>query len=102
MTLEANEVSARTNMLATLYSWLTLAGFVVFPGTFSSLTSSTRLGNNKSGKLDQDAVKKSATPTASLHVLLHRNSWIVLSMVEAAEELCLVNHTYILVSDCHY
>ena len=57
MVLEANEVPARINLLASLYLWLTLAGFVVFPGTFSSLQNSSKLVNSEGGKFVQHTVE---------------------------------------------
>jgi hypothetical protein len=56
MSLQANEAPRLDNLLAAVYSWITLAGFIVLPGTFTSLGNSESLGDIKGGKLVQDAV----------------------------------------------
>jgi hypothetical protein len=55
--IQANEAPVWDNFRAAIFSWLTLAGYVVFPGTFTSLRNSQSLANNNSGKIIQDAVK---------------------------------------------
>ena len=47
MCTQANKVPIVDNILATLFSWLTLAGFVVLPSTFTSLKHSTTLSSSK-------------------------------------------------------
>jgi hypothetical protein len=55
--IQANEAPTWDNYRAALFSWLTLAGYVVFPGTFTSLKTSQTLASNNSRKVIQDAVK---------------------------------------------
>lgn len=57
MAVEANEVSTKDNMLVAFWSWLTLAGFVLFPGTFTSLEQSGSFENNKAGKVVLHTIK---------------------------------------------
>jgi hypothetical protein len=57
MLVEANEASTWDNVRAAFWPWLTLAGFVVFPGTFTSLQNSKSLKDSQSGKLVQYTVK---------------------------------------------
>jgi hypothetical protein len=54
---QANKVPSIYNILAALFSWLTLAGFVVLPGTFTSLKYSTMLSNNKGREIVQKTVQ---------------------------------------------
>jgi len=56
--LEADSVKLRYNVLASLYSWLLLAGFIVFPGTFTSLNKATAFRETEPGILIQKAVHK--------------------------------------------
>ena len=57
MSLQANEAPTRHNVLAALYSWLIPAGYVIFPGTFTSLKNSRTLDNSTGGKIVQDTVQ---------------------------------------------
>ena len=57
MSVQAIEAPRLDNLLAAVFSWITLAGFIVLPGTFTSLETSDRLGNSISGKLVQEAAK---------------------------------------------
>jgi hypothetical protein len=57
MSVQANEASKLHNFLAAMYSWITLAGYIVLPGTFTSLTKSDSLHNSNSGKVVQKAVQ---------------------------------------------
>jgi len=54
---QATQAPTWDNIRAALFSWLTLAGYVVFPGTFTSLKNSETLASNSSGKVIQDAVR---------------------------------------------
>jgi hypothetical protein len=67
MSLQANEIPTRCNILAALFSWLILTGYVVFPGTFTSLKNSHTLGNSKGGKIVQDTIQN--VPLLPLAVL---------------------------------
>lgn len=57
MCTQANKVPSIYNILAALFSWLTLAGFVVLPGTFTSLKHSTTLNSSKGGEIVQKTVQ---------------------------------------------
>jgi hypothetical protein len=57
MCTQANKVPSIYNILAALFSWLTLAGFVVLPGTFTSLKHSTTLSSSKGGEIVQKTVQ---------------------------------------------
>jgi hypothetical protein len=57
MSVQANEASTWHNALAAIFSWLILAGYVVFPGTFTSLQNSDSLNNSGRGKFVQYTVK---------------------------------------------
>jgi hypothetical protein len=71
MTLQANEAPARDNILAGLFAWLTLAGYVVFPGSFTSIKKSNSLDDSKSGRIVKDVVRyASLLPLAGLCCLV--------------------------------
>lgn len=71
MTLQANEAPRRDNLLAALFSWLVLAGYVVFPATFTSAERSGSLSNSRGGKVVQDAIQNvPLLPFASLCYLV--------------------------------
>jgi hypothetical protein len=57
MFFQANAIPTRYNIFAALSSWLTLAGFIVVPGTFTSLRDSETLANNRGGKVLQNTVQ---------------------------------------------
>ena len=57
MSVEANEIRTRYTVLAGFFSWITLAGFITLPSTFTSLQASSSLGENRGGKLVQDTVR---------------------------------------------
>ena len=57
MSVQAIEAPMLHNLLAAVFSWITLAGFIVLPGTFTSLETPGRLGNSTGGKLVQNTVK---------------------------------------------
>jgi len=57
MCTQANKVPSIYNILAALFSWLTLAGFVVLLGTFTSLKHSTTLSSSKGGEIIQKTVQ---------------------------------------------
>ncbi|KAH8653974.1 hypothetical protein BGZ60DRAFT_460367 [Tricladium varicosporioides] len=65
-TIQANDAPIWDNLLAAFFSWLTLAGYVVFPGTFTSLEHSQTLTSSNSGKFIQQTVKKALLATAGL------------------------------------
>lgn len=67
MSVQANESPTRHNILAALSSWLILAGYVVFPGTFTSLKNSHTLGDSEGGKIVQNAIQN--VPLLPLAVL---------------------------------
>lgn len=47
----------RDKVLAAGFSWMILAGFIFFPGTFTSLENSESLRESKNGKAVQHAVQ---------------------------------------------
>jgi hypothetical protein len=57
MALQANEAPPRDNIRAALSSWLILAGYVVFPGTFTSVKNSGSLEKSKDGKVVKEAIQ---------------------------------------------
>jgi hypothetical protein len=67
MSVQAVEAPKIDNLLAALCSWTTLAGFIILPGTFTSLETSEKLGNSTSGKLIQHAVKN--TPLLAVGII---------------------------------
>jgi len=54
MSLLANELSAKYNILAVLCSWLILAGYVVVSRAFTLIKDSETLSNSKAGKVVQN------------------------------------------------
>ena len=71
MTLQANEAPAQDNILAGLFSWLTLAGYVVFPGSFTSLKTSNSLDDSKGGRIVKKVAQYvSLLPIAGLCCLI--------------------------------
>jgi NADH:ubiquinone oxidoreductase subunit 2 (subunit N) len=57
MSLQANEGCRRDKILAAIFSYITLNGFIVLPGTFTSLENLSSLSENKKGKVIQAAVQ---------------------------------------------
>jgi hypothetical protein len=57
MYTQANKVPIADNILAALFSWLILAGFVILPGTFTSLKHSTILSSSKGREIIQKTVQ---------------------------------------------
>lgn len=57
MVVESHEVPLRWNFLASISNWLLLAGFIVFPGTFTSISRSRLLDHNQAGRVIQRAVR---------------------------------------------
>ena len=57
MSLQVNEVPTQHNILAALYSWLILAGYVIFPSTFTFLKNFHTLDSSTGGKIVQDMVQ---------------------------------------------
>jgi hypothetical protein len=56
MSVQANQVHIIFDICASFSSWLTLAGFIVLPATFTSLKNSDDLRSVTGGKVIQDAV----------------------------------------------
>ena len=46
-----------SNVVATACGWLTLAGFMSFPNTFTSFTDSQKLSESKGGRMVQETVR---------------------------------------------
>jgi hypothetical protein len=57
MSVDANKIPAINNVLAGLSSWITCAGFVTLPNTFTSLRNSSSLEENVGGRIVQDAIR---------------------------------------------
>ncbi|KAF3037145.1 hypothetical protein E8E11_003442 [Didymella keratinophila] len=57
MSIQANQVPVIFDICASFSSWLTLAGFIVLPATFTSLRNSNNLGSVAGGREVQDAVR---------------------------------------------
>lgn len=57
MSLQANEIPTLDNIWAAFFSWVTLAGYIVLPGTFTSVSRSESLQNIATGRLVQSAVQ---------------------------------------------
>ena len=79
MSLQANEAPRRDNIRAAVFSWITLAGFIVLPGTFTSLKNSESLEESESGKAVQVAVQNiPLLPVAAIWCLVGiiGSSWL--------------------------
>lgn len=57
MILDAANISLRYNVLAAVFSWFTLSGFVIFPGTYSSLGHSSLLHETQAGQIVEAVVE---------------------------------------------
>jgi hypothetical protein len=58
MSAQANQAPTWDNIRAASFSWLILAGYVVFPGTFTSLKTSQTLASSTGGRVIQYALKR--------------------------------------------
>lgn len=56
MAVQANNIRTRHNASAAVFSWITLAGFVTLPNTFTSLQTSSSLSESTGGRIAQDTV----------------------------------------------
>ena len=56
MLLDLDNISTIYNLLASLFTWLLLAGYLVLPGAFASIRNSRTLsdGAGKAGKTVED------------------------------------------------
>jgi hypothetical protein len=71
MSVKANQARQRYNICAGFFAWLTLAGYVVFPNTFTSLQSSDSLKGSKEGQIIQETVRNvQLLPLAGLSCLI--------------------------------
>lgn len=59
MIVQSHSVSARFNILTAIANWVFLAGFVVLPGTFESLSRAKALSESRAGAVVQYAVRNS-------------------------------------------
>ncbi|KAH7134130.1 hypothetical protein EDB81DRAFT_902948 [Dactylonectria macrodidyma] len=57
MVVQSREVPSMYCFLAAFFNWLFLAGFVIFPGTFTSLSQATLLSESQAGRVVQDAIR---------------------------------------------
>jgi hypothetical protein len=56
MCVDANDIPRSSNWFTGFCSWLTLAGFVFFPGTFTSLSKSQEVAETEAGRDLQKAI----------------------------------------------
>ena len=52
------EAPTWANICAAIFAWLTLAGFVVIPGAFTSFSQSEMIGETVSGRLFQHVIAR--------------------------------------------
>lgn len=57
MLLEAHDIPEQFNLAAAAASWITLAGFFILPGTFTSLSKSRILEESQGGRAVHHAVQ---------------------------------------------
>lgn len=57
MVLESHDAPEIVNIVAAASNWFFLAGFIFFPGTFTSIGHSASLGGTEAGRLIQSAVQ---------------------------------------------
>ncbi|KAK3386849.1 hypothetical protein B0H63DRAFT_393119 [Podospora didyma] len=57
MSIQANQIKTRYSVLASAFSWTTLAGFITLPNTFTSLQTSSYLSGNESGIVVQNTIR---------------------------------------------
>ncbi|KAM9875991.1 hypothetical protein VDGL01_09894 [Verticillium dahliae] len=57
MSIKSNQIPTRYNALAAICAWITLAGFIVLPNTFTSIEKSESLRKHQGGKVLQSAVR---------------------------------------------
>jgi hypothetical protein len=57
MLVQANQVQKRYEFGAAFSAWISLAGYVVLPNTFTSLKNASSLNKTASGKIVQEAVQ---------------------------------------------
>lgn len=57
MVLEAEQVPAQYTLAAAAALWVVLAGFVILPGTFATLTRSKTLEHSQEGQFVQELVQ---------------------------------------------
>ncbi|KAH7357682.1 hypothetical protein B0T11DRAFT_229284 [Plectosphaerella cucumerina] len=57
MSIKSNQIPTQYNALAAVCAWITLAGFIVLPNTFTSIERSGKLGQHEGGKALQEAVR---------------------------------------------
>jgi hypothetical protein len=67
MVLEAHEAPALKCAIAALSNWIFLAGFVVFPGTFTSLGRAALLSESQAGRVVQGVIRN--TPLLVIGIL---------------------------------
>jgi hypothetical protein len=79
MSIQANEARPWYNVCAGVCAWLTLAGYVVLPSTFTSLQRSGSLNGTKEGRIIQSTVRNlPLLPLASISCLvgISGTSWL--------------------------
>jgi hypothetical protein len=56
MVVESHEIDPWHNIIAAICNWLFLAGFTVFPGTFTALSHTSVLNSSQPGRVIQGAL----------------------------------------------
>ena len=59
MIVQSHDVSTRYNIFTAIVNWVFLAGFVVLPGTFESLSRAEALSESRAGSIVQYAAQNS-------------------------------------------
>lgn len=57
MSVQANEIPMLHNIWAAFFAWITLAGYLVLPGTFTSVSRSESLRNDATGRIVQTTIQ---------------------------------------------
>lgn len=57
MSIQANQMPVLYDLCASIFAWITLAGYVVLPNTFTALQKSHSLDGTVGGKAIQDTVR---------------------------------------------
>lgn len=81
MIVEANEIPWEYNVLASTAHWILLAGYLVVPGTFTSMkdsnTISDKLESNKAGKVILDTIQN--PPLLATACILFSGGCVIMS-----------------------
>ncbi|KAI1382559.1 uncharacterized protein F4822DRAFT_439307 [Hypoxylon trugodes] len=96
MSVEANQIKARYNILAGLFAWITCAGFITLPNTFTSLQNSSTLAANPGGRAIQQTIKNlSLLPLAGAFCLLGLAGTCFLWRTHQTNYIWLISHLFL-------